>query len=90
VFLALAEAGAKSALTEALNANIEAAKRCSCFQARTIRQAQLRNLAQQAELTRIEANSAATTTQPERSPGAAAHRESESETGEGRRESMGR
>lgn len=90
LFLALAEVGAKSAQTEALNANIEAANLWSFFQARTIRQTQVRTAAEQAELARTEANAAATTTQQSRWTSSAARWESEPDTGEGRRELMAR
>jgi hypothetical protein len=90
LFLALAEVGAKSAQTEALNANIEAANLWSFFQARTIRQTQVRTASEHAELTRTEANSAATTAQRERWSNTAARWESEPDTGEGRRELMAR
>lgn len=90
LFLALAEVGAKSAQTGALNANVEAANLWSFFQARTIRQTQLRTAAEHAELTRTEANTAATTTQQGRWNGAVARWESEPDTGEGRRELMAR
>lgn len=90
LFLALAEVGAKSAQTEALNSNVEAANLWSFFQARTIRQTQLRTAAEHAELTRTEANTAAVTTQQGRWNGAVARWESEPDTGEGRRELMAR
>ncbi|NCY26328.1 MAG: DUF4337 family protein, partial [Alphaproteobacteria bacterium] len=45
LFLAIAETGAKSAQTEALNANVEAANLWSFFQARTIRQTTVRTAA---------------------------------------------
>src|SRR5919112_1087399 len=53
LFLALAETGAKSAQTEAITRNVEAANLWSFFQARTIRQTTLRTAAEEAELDRL-------------------------------------
>ena len=58
LFLAIAETGAKSAQTEALNANVEAANLWSFFQARTIRQTTLRTAAEAAALAPVEATAA--------------------------------
>ncbi|MCX7371463.1 MAG: DUF4337 domain-containing protein [Alphaproteobacteria bacterium] len=90
LFLAVAEMGAKSAQTEALNANIEAANLWSFFQARTIRQTQLRTAIEQAELDKTDANRAAIEAQQGRWRGAVERWESEPATGEGRRELMER
>jgi len=90
LFLAVAEMGAKSAQTEALNANIEAANLWSFFQARTIRQTQLRTAIEQAELDKTDANRAAIEAQQGRWRGAVERWESEPATGKGRRELMER
>ena len=90
LFLAVAEMGAKSAQTEALNANIEAANLWSFFQARTIRQTQLRTAIEQAELDKTDANRGAIEAQQGRWRSAVARWESEPDTGEGRRELMER
>jgi hypothetical protein len=82
LFLAIAETGAKSAQTEALSANIEAANLWSFFQARTIRQTTVRTAAEAAALTPGDATAA----QIQRWNATAARWESEPETGEGRRE----
>ena len=50
LFLALAETGAKSAQTEALAKNVEAANLWAFFQARSIRQTTVRTAAEQAAL----------------------------------------
>jgi hypothetical protein len=86
LFLAIAETGAKSAQTEALSANIEAANLWSFFQARTIRQTTVRTAAEAAALTPSEATAA----QIQRWRDTAARWESEPDTGEGRRELMTR
>jgi hypothetical protein len=86
LFLAIAETAAKSAQTDALSSNIEAANLWSFFQARTIRQTTVRTAAEAAAL----APSEATAAQIQRWTGAAARWESEPDTGEGRRELMGR
>jgi hypothetical protein len=89
LFLALAETGAKSAQTDAITRNVEAANLWSFFQARTIRQTTVRTAAEQAELGKPaadEAGRAAIGAQQQRWRDAAARWESEPETGEGRRE----
>lgn len=90
LFLAIAEMGAKSSQTDALNANVEAANLWAFFQARTIRQTELRTAAELAQLTRTDQNSEATTRQIERWTSTVARWESEPDTGEGRRELMAR
>ena len=82
LFLAVAETAAKSAQTEALSANIEAANLWSFFQARTIRQTTLRTAAEAAALAPTEGTAA----QVQRWAQTAARWESEPDTGEGRRE----
>ena len=82
LFLAIAETAAKSAQTDALSANIEAANLWSFFQARTIRQTTVRTAAELAALTPSEGTAA----QRQRWADAAARWESEPDTGEGRRE----
>ncbi len=82
LFLAIAETGAKSAQTDALSANIEAANLWSFFQARTIRQTTVRTAAEAAALAPGEATAA----QIQRWTSTAARWESEPDTGEGRRE----
>jgi Domain of unknown function (DUF4337) len=52
LFLAIAETGAKSAQTEALSRNIEAANLWAFFQARTIRQTTVRTAGEMVELAR--------------------------------------
>lgn len=86
LFLAIAETAAKSAQTDALSANIEAANLWSFFQARTIRQTTVRTAAEAAALAPTEATAA----QIQRWNSAAARWESEPDTGEGRRELMAR
>ena len=86
LFLAIAETAAKSAQTDALSSNIEAANLWSFFQARTIRQTTVRTAAEAAALAPTEATAA----QVQRWTGAAARWESEPDTGEGRRELMAR
>jgi len=86
LFLAIAETGAKSAQTEALNANVEAANLWSFFQARTIRQTTLRTAAEAAALAPAEGTAA----QVQRWRDTSARWESEPDTGEGRRELMAR
>jgi len=49
LFLAVAEMGAKSSQTEALNANVQAANLWSFFQARTIRQTRMPTTAEGAK-----------------------------------------
>lgn len=89
LFLALAETGAKSAQTEAISRNIEAANLWAFFQARTIRQTTVRTAAEQAEMHLPglpEEARAALTRRQEAWRAQAARWESEPETGEGRRE----
>jgi hypothetical protein len=89
LFLALSETGAKSAQTEAISRNVEAANLWAFFQARTIRQTVIRTAAEQAELDKAEADEAARAAIERQQAGwrATAQRwESEPETGEGRRE----
>ena len=86
LFLAVAETGAKSAQTDALSSNIEAANLWSFFQARTIRQTTVRTAAEAAALAPTEGTAA----QVQRWTGTAARWESEPDTGEGRRELMAR
>lgn len=94
LFLALAETGAKSAQTEAITRNVEAANLWSFFQARTIRQTTVRTAAEAAELDKAaaaeEAARAAISAQQQRWRETAQRWESEPETGEGRRELMAR
>ena len=88
--LALVETGAKSAQTEALTRNVEAANLWSFFQARTIRQTTVRTAAEQAELEKARLTDAAALAGLEAQQKAwrdtAARWESEPQTGEGRRE----
>lgn len=89
LFLALVETGAKSAQTEALTRNVEAANLWSFFQARTIRQTTVRTAAEEAELAKLGAQAemrAAIEAQQKRWRDTAARWESEPETGEGRKE----
>lgn len=86
LFLAVAETAAKSAQTDALSYNIEAANLWAFFQARTIRQTTVRTAAEAAALTPGEGTAA----QVQRWNQTAARWESEPETGEGRRELMTR
>lgn len=92
LFLALAETGAKSAQTEALSRNIEAANLWAFFQARTIRQTTVQTAGEMMALgsAAIEApvHQAAMRRQVELWRERAARWESEPETGEGRRELM--
>ncbi len=93
LFLALAETAAKSAQTEALSRNVEAANLWAFFQARTIRQTTVRTAAEEVELdkaTAEEAARAAIAAQQQRWRDQAQRWESEPETGEGRRELMSR
>ena len=53
LFLAVVETGAKSAQTEAITRNVEAANLWSFFQARTIRQTTVRTAAEEAELAKL-------------------------------------
>lgn len=90
LFLALAETGAKSAQTEAISRNVEAANLWSFFQARTIRQTTLRTAVEEAELDRAAAEDPALRQTIEAQQKAwrdtVARWESEPGTGEGRRE----
>jgi hypothetical protein len=90
LFLALAETGAKSAQTEAISRNIEAANLWAFFQARSIRQTTVRTAAEEADLARQAATDATLRTaieQQQQAWRATAQRwESEPDTGEGRRE----
>ena len=86
LFLALSEVGAKSSQTEALSNNIQAANLWSFFQARTVRQTQLRTAVEQAELDKTAENRAATEAQQARWSSTVSRWESEPATGEGRRE----
>jgi hypothetical protein len=93
LFLAIVETGAKSAQTEALARNIEAANLWSFFQARTIRQTTVRTAAEEAELAKGAATAELKTAieaQQKRWRDTAARWESEPETGEGRKELMER
>jgi hypothetical protein len=88
--LALAETGAKSAQTEALNRNVEAANLWAFFQARTIRQTTLRTAGEMAELLRPatpdDSLTAMINRQQQSWSNTATRWESEPATGEGRRE----
>ena len=89
LFLALAETGAKSAQTEALSRNIEAANLWAFFQARTIRQTNVRTAAEQEALGlpgADEARRAVMERQIAAWRSTADRWESEPSTGEGRRE----
>ena len=89
LFLALSETGAKSAQTEAISRNVEAANLWAFFQARTIRQTVVRTAAEQAELDKFsidETARAAIERQQSAWRTTAQRWESEPETGEGRRE----
>lgn len=93
LFLALAETGAKSAQTEALAKNVEAANLWAFFQARTIRQTNVRTAAEQVTLDLTaapEGQRAAMQRQIEAWRASASRWESEPDTGEGRRELMAR
>lgn len=93
LFLAIVETGAKSAQTDALARNIEAANLWSFFQARTIRQTTVRTAAEEAELAKAAADAAlkaAIEAQQKRWRDTAARWESEPDTGEGRKELMER
>jgi hypothetical protein len=90
LFLALAETGAKSAQTEAITKNVEAANLWSFFQARTIRQTVLRAAGEEAELEKLAAADPALRAAIERQQaawrGTIERWESEPASGEGRRE----
>lgn len=89
LFLAIAETAAKSAQTDALGSNVEAANLWSSFQARTIRQSIVRTEAESAALL-PGADPAAVEKQAAAWRAAAVRWESEPDTGEGRRELMAR
>ena len=90
LLLAISETGGKSAQTEAISKNVEAANLWAFFQARSIRQTIVTSAADQAELGRAaaadEVARQAITRQQERWRNSAQRWESEPETGEGRRE----
>jgi hypothetical protein len=90
LFLAVAETLAKSAQTDAINANVEASNLWAFFQARTIRQTTLRTAAEELAIARDVApegpQRAAMTRQIESWNGQIARWESEPATREGRRE----
>jgi hypothetical protein len=89
LFLALAETGAKSAQTEAISRNVEAANLWAFFQARTIRQTVVRTASEEAELGKavLPPEARAATDRQQAAWRATAERwESEPATGEGRRE----
>lgn len=90
LFLALAETGAKSAQTEALARNVEAANLWAFFQARTIRQTTVRTAADEAALQMVGLEDATRRAAIERQIAGwrsqAERWESEPQTGEGRRE----
>lgn len=94
LFLALAETGAKSAQTDAISRNVEAANLWAFFQARAIRQTTVRTAAEAAEFDRLaaieEAARAAIARQQQAWRDAAQRWENEPATGEGRRELMAR
>lgn len=94
LFLAIAETGAKSAQTDAISSNVQAANLWAFFQARAIRQTTVRTAAEAAELEKLAATDAALKAAIERQQqawrGTAQRWESEPETGEGRRELMAR
>lgn len=94
LFLAVAETGGKSAQTEALTRNVEAANLWAFFQARTIRQTTVRTAAEAAALDLAATEDATRRTAIERQMaswrGAADRWESEPQNGEGRRELMAR
>jgi hypothetical protein len=93
LFLAVVETGARSAQTEAITRNVEAANLWSFFQAHTIRQTTLRAASEEAELAKAAAGEelrAAIEAQQRRWRDTIARWESEPDTGEGRRELMER
>jgi hypothetical protein len=94
LFLAVAETGAKSAQTNAISSNVEAANLWAFFQARAIRQTTVRTAAEAAEAEKLATTDTTLRTAIERQQqawrGAAQRWESEPETGEGRRELMSR
>lgn len=90
LLLALAETAAKSAQTDAINANVEASNLWAFFQAKTIRMTTVRTAAEDMTVTRNaltdEAAKAAMTRQIETWQATAQRWDSEPETREGRRE----
>ena len=89
LLLALVETGAKSAQTDAITRNVEAANLWAYFQARTVRQTTVRTAAEQAELQAATADPsarAALDAQRKAWLDTAARWESEPSTGEGRKE----
>jgi len=90
--LAIAEAGGKSAQTEALSYNITASNTWAFFQAKTIRQTTMRTAAEHAAIAPVLGSPAAEiesrSRQIERWRATAQRYETEPETGEGRRELM--
>lgn len=91
--LALAETGGSQAKQDALNANIEASNLWAFFQAKTIRQTVLRTASESLEIemrTLASAQVEAATKRMDAWKATAQRYESEPETGEGRRELMGR
>ena len=90
LFLALVETGAKSAQTDAITRNVEAANLWAYFQARTVRQTTVRTAAEQAELEKAATTDpgarAALEAQQKAWQNTAARWESEPSTGEGRKE----
>ena len=90
LLLALVETGAKSAQTDAITRNVEAANLWAYFQARTVRQTTVRTAAEQAELQKAATPDpgarAALDAQQKAWQDTAARWESEPGTGEGRKE----
>lgn len=89
LFLSIVETGAKSAQTDAMTRNVEAANLWAFFQARTIRQTTVRTAAEQAELQKTVADVPARTAidgQQKAWRDTATRWESEPGTGEGRKE----
>jgi hypothetical protein len=94
LFLAAAETGAKSAQTNAIAGNVQAANLWAFFQARSIRQTTVRTAAEAAEFEKQNATDATIRAAIERQQQgwreSAQRWESEPQTGEGRRELMAR
>jgi Domain of unknown function (DUF4337) len=91
--LAISEMGGKSSQTNALTSHIDASNLWSFFQAKTIRQTTLRTAAEEADATFKDSPQgmpAAMKAQSERWRQTAQRYETEPETGEGRKELMGR
>ena len=89
LFLAVVETGAKSAQTEALTRNVEAANLWAFFQARTIRQTIVRTAAEEVELAKLGAQGEVKTAieaQQKRWRDSATRWDSDPESGEGRKE----